>query len=110
MIHFFFYNNLCHLELIEKISKLYNIKYGYTYVKLFDKDKNLLYIEDKQNENTTILNGKFVSFHTLSLTEIIDKLSKIDEIKYKNSYKISTIKVYFMDNNVEDFEEAYIIY
>ena len=61
---------------------------------------------------TNILKGKFVSFPTLSLTEIIYKLSKIDEIKYKNinSYKVNKIKVYLTDNSLEDFNEAYIIY
>lgn len=112
MIRFFFYNNLCNLELIRNISPFYQIKYGYTYVKLFDKAKNKLTIDDNINENTQILQGTLVSFSNLTLSQIIYKLSKIDEIKYKNRdlYKLEKIYVYFEGKDYTDRIESYIIY
>jgi hypothetical protein len=129
MIYFFFYNYLFNSELINKLSPYYTIEDGYVFIKHFNKENDLLIIDDNSKDNKNKLKGKFVSFPVTTLQSIIDRLSSINEIKYKNreSYKLKTIHVYFKDidseneNNIDDndlnselnktdYKEAYIIY
>ena len=107
MTYFFFYNYLLNIELIKLIDEIFIIKDGYINIKSFNREKDELIIQDK--ENNEILNGKLVIFPTLTLKEVVDQLYKLDNIKYKNQsfYKIEKIKVNIDDN----YElEAYIVY
>lgn len=123
MLYFFFYNHLFNLELINKLSPYYTMENGYVFVKHFNKENDILTIDDNSKNNNNKLKGKFVSFPMSSLSNIIDRLSTINEIKYRNRelYKLKTIYVYFEDINNEgetddetnlnnNYKEAYIIY
>lgn len=117
MVYFFFYNNLNNNELFKKIHPYHTVKIGYIYVSQFNKENNELIIKDHiQNANANAnpnkkLYGLFVHFE-LTLEEVLNKLEKIDEIKYKNrnTYILHLIKVHIeeVDNNLE--HDAYIIY
>jgi hypothetical protein len=103
MIYFFFYNHLFNLDLINKLSPFYTIEEGFVLINNFNKENDILVIDDNSINNNIKLKGKFVSFPMSSLSNIIDKLSKINEIKYKNreSYKLKTINVYFEDIDID---------
>jgi hypothetical protein len=93
------------------------IKDGYIFIESFDKEKDKLVINNKNDSvNMQKLNGKLVNFPTLTLEEITKKLEIMDEIKYKyknkNLYILEKIKVYMGENETDEinFKEAYIIY
>lgn len=112
MVYFFFYNNLNNTELLKNIHPYHKVKIGYIYVSEFDRSNNKLVIyknkDDVQNTKTKLY-GLFVYFE-LTLEEILQRLEKIDKIKYKNrnKYILDVIKVYLEDDNME--QDAYIIY
>lgn len=125
MIYFFFYNHLFNLELINKLSPFYTIEDGMVLIKHFNKKDDILVISENSKENKNKLKGKFISFPVSTLSTIINRLSTINEIKYRNreSYKLKTINVYFEDfdiniDNIDSeselnkkrYKEAYIVY
>ena len=110
MVHFFFYNNLTHTELLNKIHPYHTIKIAYIYITEFNKIDNKLILVSKDIDITQSkkLSGLLIWFE-LTLEEILQKIENIDEIKYKNrnSYYLDIVKVYMTHKPDTD---AYIIY
>ena len=107
MVHFFFYNYLTNIELLNRISPFHTIKIGYIYITEFNKIDNKLILASQNSQNNK-LPGLLVYFE-LTLEEILQKIENIDEIKYKNrnSYNLEIVDVYITNKPVS---EAYIIY
>ena len=110
MVYFFFYNHLLDEDLIKCLDQNSLISNAFIYINYFDKIKNQLLIQNLEINNDKVLEGKLVFFPTFTLPEIIDKLSQMDKVKYKDRsiYKLEKIKV-FKINGKEQFD-AYIIY
>jgi hypothetical protein len=111
MVYFFFYNYLTNIDIIKKVNSFYIIHNAYTYIHSFDKSKNNLILlelsNDLSSENIK-LPGLLVYFE-MSLESVLNRLAKIDEIKYKdrNRYKLDTIIVTLENSTLQ---KCYIIY
>ena len=92
MVYFFFYNNLTNIELIYKINNVFEIYDGYIIIEKYNKEKNIIEINEDIKKNNEILNGKIVFFN-LSLIDTIEKINNIKECKItcKEKYIVSTI-------------------
>jgi len=104
MIYFFFYNHLMDEDLIRKLSNDYFIQNGTVHVETFDKAKDKLFIGNR----SLLLHGKLVAFSSIPLYSILEKLSLISDIKYKNrsGYILEEINVHTQKEMIR----AYIIY
>ena len=107
-VQFFFYNNLLDINLLNKISKNTKIIQSYILVEYYNKDNNILIINNEESFNKEILKGILVIFD-ISLSEILKKLNEINEIKSKNKkmYKLDTVNINIYK---DDITKAYIIY
>ena len=70
-------------ELLKKISPTFDIIDGYIIIESYDRENNILIINDKSKNNNTILYGKIVDFSNMNLGVILEKLSYIEECKLK---------------------------
>ena len=104
MVYFFFYNHLMDEALIRKLSNDYFIQNGSINIEYFDKTKDKLFIGNQ----SLVLDGKLVSFHSSSLDFILKKIDLIPDIKYKNrwEYILEEIDVQTQKEKIR----AYIIY
>ena len=104
MIHFFFYHHLLDDLLVRKLSNDFYFQNGTIYIESFDSSNDKLIIGNQ----SMALDGKLVTFESLSLTNILEKMSVIYEIKYKNKVK------YILDeidvHSKQGIIHAYIIY
>lgn len=92
MVSFFFYNKLTDKELLKKISPTFDITDGYIIIESYDRENNILIINDKSKNNNTILYGKIVDFSNMNLGVVLEKLSYIEECKLKKEkYTLDTI-------------------
>jgi hypothetical protein len=92
MVLFFFYKNLTDKELLKKISPNFDITDGYIIIESYDMENDILIINDKSKNNNTILYGKIVDFSNMKLQIILEKLSEIEECKFKKQkYTLDTI-------------------
>lgn len=93
MVYFFFYENLTNIKLIKKINHNFEIMDGYIRIQSYDREMNILTINEDDQLNDTILNGKIVNFN-MKIENIINKIYEIDECKFKNKnarYTLNTI-------------------
>lgn len=104
MIYFFFYNHLMDEPLIRKLSNDCFIQNGFIHVESFDKTKDKLFIGNQ----SLVLHGKLISFGSITLSSILEKLSFLPDIKYKNrsKYILEEINVHTQ----KEIVRAYIIY
>jgi hypothetical protein len=93
--------------LLEKIHKNIKIIPSFILVEYYNKEDNIMIINDDENKNNEIVKGIFVQFE-ISLPEILNKLEKINEIKYKNrlKYDLKLVNVNLHNNKIT---KAYII-
>jgi len=104
MIHFFFYHHLLDEILVRKLSNDFYYQNGTIYIESFDSSNDKLILGNKNIP----LEGKLFTFDSLSLNHILEKMSVIYEIKYKNKLK------YILDeidvHSQQGIIRAYIIY
>ena len=86
MTAFFFYNKLINDELINKINEHYQICDGYILVTQYDKENNVLKINENSSNNNIVLPGKIVNFN-MKLEDILNKLNQIEDIRFNNKNK-----------------------
>ena len=107
MIKFFFYYNMKKISNIDKLNL--NYKYSDSFIKIeyFDSKNNSIVINDDAEKNTNFIFGKLVIFNC-TLTELIEKLKKINNINLKKSkYCLKKIDVRLFNNSIID--DVYIM-
>ena len=92
MVSFFFYNKMSNPDIVKKISPTFDIIDGYILIENYDSENDILTISNKNENNNTILYGKIVDFSNMKLQIILEKLSEIEECKFKKQkYTLDTI-------------------
>jgi len=92
MVSFFFYNKMSNPDMVKKISPTFDITDGYIIIESYDRENNILIINDKSKNNNTILYGKIVDFSNMRLEVILEKLAEIEECKLeKEKYRLDSI-------------------
>ena len=92
MVSFFFYNKMSNPDMVKKISPTFDITDGYIIIESYDRENNILIINDKSKNNNTILYGKIVDFSNMRLEIILKKIGNIEECKLKKEkYTLNTI-------------------
>ena len=110
MVLFFFYQKLTNIELLTKISNNFEINDGHIIIQKYDEENNILEISDNLINNNTILYGKLVNFNNMKIEDIIQKISKINECKFKNKYKNYTLDTIWVNKINGGVYKANIIY
>jgi hypothetical protein len=89
---FFFYNKLTNEQLIKRISLNFEIYGGYISMQYYDRENNILTINNNSLLNNNLLYGKIVVFNE-NLEDIITKINEIKECRIENKikYKLETI-------------------
>lgn len=109
MVLFFFYENLTNIELIKKINHHFEIIDGHIYIQNYDKEMNVLTINDDITLNDTILHGKIVNFN-MKLENILSKIYEMDECKFKNKNDRYTLNTISANGQNGDVYRVNIIY
>jgi hypothetical protein len=79
-------------DMVKKISPTFDITDGYIIIESYDRENNILIINDKSKNNNTILYGKIVDFSNMRLEVILEKLAEIEECKLeKEKYRLDSI-------------------
>ena len=107
MTTFFFYKNLCNIELIRKINEIFEIHDGYINIENYDMENNILQINNYSLNNNKLLYGKIVKFN-MNVVDIIEKIKNIKECHYKNDKYILDNIIAYKDN--KEIYKSYIIY
>jgi hypothetical protein len=108
MTSFFFYNKLINEELINKINPSFQIYDGYILVTHYDKENNVLEINNNTSNNT-VLHGKIVNFN-MKLEDIMNKLNQLEDIKFKNKTDKYTLDTIWASKIKGGICKTYIIY
>jgi hypothetical protein len=106
---FFFYNNLSDLDLLKRISHTFEVCDGYIIVENYEKQKNILEINENPMKNNTVLNGKIVSFK-LKFEDVVAKLCRFDECKFDNKDTKYKIEQLWANKQTGGVCKTYIIY
>ena len=109
MTSFFFYNKLINHELINKINEHFQICDGYILVTQYDKENNVLEINENASKNNTVLPGKIVNFN-MKLEDILNKLNQIEDIRFKNKNDKYTLDTVWTSKIKGGVCKTYIIY
>jgi hypothetical protein len=109
MVYFFFYENLTNINLIKKINHIFEIMDGYIKIQNYDREMNVLTINDDDQLNNTILHGKIVNFN-MKLENIFNKIYEIDECKFKNKDTRYTLNTISANGTNGEFYRVNIIY
>jgi hypothetical protein len=92
MVSFFFYNKMSNPDMVKQISPTFDITDGYIIIESYDRENNILTINNKSENNNTILYGKIVDFSNMELEAIVEKLGNTQECKLKKEkYRLDTI-------------------
>jgi hypothetical protein len=108
MISFFFYNKLTNTELIKKINNNFEILDGYIIIENYNRENNVLEINDNLMNNNKLLYGKIVKFN-MNLDDIIKKINKIEECRLENRTKY-TLTTIWANKQFGGTYKTYIIY
>jgi hypothetical protein len=106
---FFFYNNLSDLVLLKRISNTFEVSEGYIIVENYEKQKNILEINENPMKNNVVLNGKIVSFK-IKFDDILAKLCQFDECKIDNKETTYKIDQVWANKQTGGLCKTYIIY
>jgi len=123
MVTFFFYNNLINTDLIKKINNQFEIQEGYILINNYDRENNILEINNKSHNNKShnnkspnnkspnnkVLYGKIVNFNTMKLEDVIKKINEIEECKIENKTKYN-LETIWTNKTFGGTYKAYIIY
>jgi hypothetical protein len=92
---------------IDKLNLTYRYSDSFIKIHYFDSKNNTIVINDDERKNTNFIFGKLVTFNC-TLTEVLNKLKKIDDINFKKSkYYIKKVNVRLYDNSI--IENVYIM-
>jgi len=107
MLKVFFYLNFKDTNFINQITTDYIVTNGKINIEFYDSKENKFIINKDSTKNNSILNGKLY-YLNLTLSELVKKLSIINNIQIKNrsKYDIETIDV-ITNNGIE--QDVYII-
>ena len=109
MVLFFFYANFTNIELLKKINNTFEINDGYIIIESYDKENNVLKINNKIINNNTFLYGKLVNFN-MNLEDIIQKINEIPDCKFVNKTSKYILDTIYATKMTGGIYKAYIIY